>query len=160
MIYIRNYYMHTIKNTLEEYSNIKSYQNINLSSYIKISQKWNDIIGEVLSKICYPSFFRNGILTVIVKDNVWANEIFMNRTNIFKNIKKETNIEVVELKTRIGEISNTDNNKPKEDVEKNNNNLTKEHKEWMDNVIKESNIKDERMKEMFFNILKYEDNDD
>ena len=152
--------MHTIKNTLEEYSNIKSYQNINLSSYIKISQKWNDIIGEVLSKICYPSFFRNGILTVIVKDNVWANEIFMNRTNIFKNIKKETNIEVVELKTRIGEISNTDNNKPKEDVEKNNNNLTKEHKEWMDNVIKESNIKDERMKEMFFNILKYEDNDD
>ena len=152
--------MHTIKNTLEEYSNIKSYQNINLSSYIKISQKWNDIIGEVLSKICYPSFFRNGILTVIVKDNVWANEIFMNRTNIFKNIKKETNIEVVELKTRIGEISNTDNNKPKEDVEKNNNNLTKEHKEWMENVIKESNIKDERMKEMFFNILKYEDNDD
>ena len=152
--------MYTIKNTLEEYSNIKSYQNINLSSYIKISQKWNDIIGEVLSKICYPSFFRNGILTVIVKDNVWANEIFMNRTNIFKNIKKETNIEVVELKTRIGEISNTDNNKPKEDVEKNNNNLTKEHKEWMDNVIKESNIKDERMKEMFFNILKYEDNDD
>ncbi|WP_297206118.1 DUF721 domain-containing protein [uncultured Brachyspira sp.] len=152
--------MHTIKNTLEEYSNIKSYQNINLSSYIKISQKWNDIIGEVLSKICYPSFFRNGILTVIVKDNVWANEIFMNRTNIFKNIKKETNIEVVELKTRIGEISNIDNNKPKEDVEKNNNNLTKEHKEWMENVIKESNIKDERMKEMFFNILKYEDNDD
>ena len=152
--------MYTIKNTLEEYSNIKSYQNINLSSYIKISQKWNDIIGEVLSKICYPSFFRNGILTVIVKDNVWANEIFMNRTNIFKNIKKETNIEVVELKTRIGEISNTDNNKPKEDVEKNNNNLTKEHKEWMENVIKESNIKDERMKEMFFNILKYEDNDD
>ena len=150
--------MYTIKNTLEE--NRKSYQNINLSNYIKISQKWNDIIGEVLSKICYPSFFRNGILTVIVKDNVWANEIFMNRTNIFKNIKKETNIEVVELKTRIGEISNTDNNKPKEDVEKNNNNLTKEHKEWMENVIKESNIKDERMKEMFFNILKYEDNDD
>ena len=150
--------MYTIKNTLEE--NRKSYQNINLSNYIKISQKWNDIIGEVLSKICYPSFFRNGILTVIVKDNVWANEIFMNRTNIFKNIKKETNIEVVELKTRIGEISNIDNNKPKEDVEKNNNNLTKEHKEWMENVIKESNIKDERMKEMFFNILKYEDNDD
>ncbi|WP_300717712.1 DUF721 domain-containing protein [uncultured Brachyspira sp.] len=86
--------MHTIKNTLEEYSSIKSYQNINLANYIKISQKWNDIMGEVLSKICTPSFYRNGILTVTVIDSVWANEIFMNRNNIFKNIKKETSIEV------------------------------------------------------------------
>ena len=151
--------MHTIKNTLEEYSNRKLYHNINLSNYIKISQKWDDIIGEVLSKICYPSFFRNGILTIIVKDNVWANEIFMNRTNIFKNIKKETNIEVVELKTRIGEVNNNYNNKPEESIKKNKI-ITKEHKEWIDNVIKESNIKDERMKEIFFNILKYEDYND
>ena len=92
--------MHTIKNTLEEYSDNKLYQNINLASYIKISQKWNDIMGEVLSKICYPLFFRNAVLTIAVRDSVWANEIFMNRANIFKNIKKETNIEVVELKTR------------------------------------------------------------
>ncbi|WP_297277968.1 DUF721 domain-containing protein [uncultured Brachyspira sp.] len=151
--------MHTIKNTLEEYSNRKLYHNINLSNYIKISQKWDDIIGEVLSKICYPSFFRNGILTIIVKDNVWANEIFMNRTNIFKNIKKETNIEVVELKTRIGEVNNNYNNKPEESIKKNKI-ITKEHKEWIDNVIEESNIKDERMKEIFFNILKYEDYND
>ena len=151
--------MHTIKNTLEEYSNRKLYHNINLSNYIKISQKWDDIIGEVLSKICYPSFFRNGILTIIVKDNVWANEIFMNRTNIFKNIKKETNIEVVELKTRIGEVNNNYNNKPEESIKKNKI-ITKEHKEWIDNVIEESNIKDERMKDTFFNILKYEDYND
>ena len=76
--------MHTIKNTLEEYSDNKLYQNINLASYIKISQKWNDIMGEVLSKICYPLFFRNAVLTIAVRDSVWANEIFMNRNNIFK----------------------------------------------------------------------------
>ncbi len=150
--------MHTIKNTLEEYSDRKLYQNINLSNYIKISQKWNEIMGEVLSKICYPSFYRNAVLTVTIIDSVWANEIFMNRNNIFKNIKKETNIEVVELKTRIGEINNTSEkiNNKKEPIKE----LTKEHKEWIDNVIKESNIKDERMKEMFYNILRYEDNDD
>ena len=148
--------MHTIKNTLEEYSNRKSYQNINLSNYIIIAQKWNDIMGEVLSKICYPSFFRNGILTVTIIDNVWANEIFMNRRNIFKNIKKETNIEVIELKTRIGQINNNSNNNLKENTKKKEN-LSKEHKEWIDNIIKESNIEDERMREMFINILKYED---
>ncbi|MEI0798816.1 DUF721 domain-containing protein [Brachyspira intermedia] len=151
--------MHTIKNTLEEYSERKLYQNINLANYIKISQKWDDIMGEVLSKICYPSFYRNAVLTVTITDSVWANEIFMNRNNIFKNIKKETNIEVVELKTRIGEVNdnrkieNTKNIKEEKE-------LTKEHKEWIEKVIKESNIKDEKMKEMFYNILKYEDSND
>ncbi|EKV57018.1 DUF721 domain-containing protein [Brachyspira hampsonii] len=153
--------MHTIKKTLEEYSDRKLYQNINLANYIKISQKWNDIMGEVLSKICYPSFYRNAVLTVTITDSVWANEIFMNRNNIFKNIKKETNIEVVELKTRIGEVNNkiteNTNYKDKKQEEKK---LTKEHKEWIENTIKESGIKDERMKEIFANILKYEDNDD
>ena len=151
--------MHIIKNTLEEYSDRKLYQNINLANYIKISQKWDDIMGEVLSKICYPSFYRNAVLTVTITDSVWANEIFMNRNNIFKNIKKETNIEVVELKTRIGEVNNNYNNKPEESIKKNKI-ITKEHKEWIDNVIEESNIKDERMKEIFFNILKYEDYND
>lgn len=148
--------MHTIKNTLEEYSDRKLYQNINLANYIKISQKWDDIMGEVLSKICYPSFYRNAVLTVTITDSVWANEIFMNRRNIFKNIKKETNIEVIELKTRIGQINNNSNNNLKENTKKKEN-LSKEHKEWIDNIIKESNIEDERMREMFINILKYED---
>lgn len=151
--------MREIKNILEEYSNMKSYQNINLANYIKISQKWDDIMGEVLSKICYPSFFRNSVLTITIIDSVWANEIFMNRSNIFKNIKKETNIEVTELKTRIGEINNRVQEIPKTE-EPTKNEITKEHKEWIDNVIKESDIKDERMKEIFYNILKYEEDND
>ncbi|MEI0564989.1 DUF721 domain-containing protein [Brachyspira pulli] len=151
--------MREIKNILEEYSNMKSYQNINLANYIKISQKWDDIMGEVLSKICYPSFFRNSVLTVTIIDSVWANEIFMNRSNIFKNIKKETNIEVTELKTRIGEVNNRVQEIPKTE-KTTKKEIRKEHKEWIDNVIKESDIKDERMKEIFYNILKYEENND
>ena len=151
--------MREIKNILEEYSNIKSYQNINLANYIKISQKWDDIMGEVLSKICYPSFFRNSVLTVTIIDSVWANEIFMNRSNIFKNIKKETNIEVTELKTRIGEVNNRVQEIPKTE-KTTKKEIRKEHKEWIDNVIKESNIQDERIKEIFYNILKYEEDND
>ena len=151
--------MREIKNILEEYSNIKSYQNINLANYIKISQKWDDIMGEVLSKICYPSFFRNSVLTVTIIDSVWANEIFMNRSNIFKNIKKETNIEVTELKTRIGEVNNRVQEIPKAE-KTTKKEIRKEHKEWIENVIKESNIQDERIKEIFYNILKYEEDND
>lgn len=152
--------MHTIKNTLDEYSNRKLYQNINLANYIKISEKWNDIMGEVLSKICYPSFFRNAVLTITVTDSVWANEIFMNRSSIFKNIKKETNIEVIELKTRIGEINNKIPENKNEKINNKKKELTKEHIEWMDDVVKQSNIKDERMKEMIYRILAYEDDND
>ena len=97
--------MHTIQNILNEYSK----KNINLFGYLKIAQKWNIIIGETLSKICYPSFLKNGVLTLTVADTVWANEISMNRLNIFKNIKKETDIIVSELRTRVGEIENEEN---------------------------------------------------
>lgn len=146
--------MHTIENILNEYSK----RNINLFAYLKIAQKWNIIIGETLSKICYPSFYKNGILTLTVADSVWANEISMNRLNIFKNIKKETDIIVSELRTRVGEIENEENNNS---IDKNiydnqnisKNEISEEHKNWILEVIKESNIEDKKFEEIFYRIL-------
>lgn len=146
--------MHTIENILNEYSK----RNINLFAYLKIAQKWNIIIGETLSKICYPSFYKNGILTLTVADSVWANEISMNRLNIFKNIKKETDIIVSELRTRVGEIENEENNNS---IDKNiydnqnisKNEISEKHKNWILEVIKESNIEDKKFEEIFYRIL-------
>lgn len=141
--------MKEIIDILNEYSNKK---NSNLYSYLKIANKWNIIMGDVLSKICYPSFFRNGILSVNVIDSVWANEIMMNKIKIFNNIKNETNIVVYNLVTRIDDINNNnfDNNIKKNYVKKT---VTEEHKRWADETIKESNIEDEKMREKFYNIL-------
>ena len=135
--------MKEIIDILNEYSNKR---NTNLYSYLKIANKWNIIMGDVLSKICYPSFFRNGILTVNVIDSVWANEITMNKIKIFNNIKNETNIVVYNLVTRIEDINNNFENN---DVKKNyiKKSITEEHKKWADKTIKESNIEDERMRE-------------
>ncbi|WP_346679952.1 DUF721 domain-containing protein [uncultured Brachyspira sp.] len=155
--------MHTIENILNEYSK----RNVNLFAYLKIAQKWNIIIGETLSKICYPSFYKNGILTLTVADSVWANEISMNRLNIFKNIKKETDIIVSELRTRVGEIENEENNNS---IDKNiydnqnisKNEISEKHKNWILEVIKESNIDDKKIEEIFYRILenvKKEDKD-
>lgn len=146
--------MHTIENILNEYSK----RNVNLFAYLKIAQKWNIIIGETLSKICYPSFYKNGILTLTVADSVWANEISMNRLNIFKNIKKETDIIVSELRTRVGEIENEENNNS---IDKNiydnqnisKNEISEKHKNWILEVIKESNIDDKKIEEIFYRIL-------
>lgn len=141
--------MKEIIDILNEYSNKK---NSNLYSYLKIANKWNIIMGDVLSKICYPSFFRNGILSVNVIDSVWANEIMMNKIKIFNNIKNETNIVVYNLVTRIDDINNNnfDNNTKKNYVKKT---ITEEHRKWADKTIKESNIEDEKMREKFYSIL-------
>ncbi|MBW5397840.1 DUF721 domain-containing protein [Brachyspira pilosicoli] len=140
--------MKEIIDILNEYSNKK---NSNLYSYLKIANKWNIIMGDVLSKICYPSFFRNGILTVNVIDSVWANEIMMNKIKIFNNIKNETNIVVYNLVTRIDDVNNNfENNTKKNYVKKI---VTEEHKKWADETMKESNIEDEKMREKFYNIL-------
>ena len=146
--------MHTIENILNEYSK----RNINLFAYLKIAQKWNIIIGETLSKICYPSFYKNGILTLTVANSVWANEISMNRLNIFKNIKKETDIIVSELRTRVGEIENEENiNSIDKNIYDNQNisknEISEEHKNWILEVIKESNINDKKIEEIFYRIL-------
>ena len=146
--------MHTIENILNEYSK----RNVNLFAYLKIAQKWNIIIGETLSKICYPSFYKNGILTLTVADSVWANEISMNRLNIFKNIKKETDIIVSELRTRVGEIENEKNiNSIDKNIYDNQNisknEISEKHKNWILEVIKESNIDDKKIEEIFYRIL-------
>lgn len=146
--------MHTIENILNEYSK----RNVNLFAYLKIAQKWNIIIGETLSKICYPSFYKNGILTLTVSDSVWANEISMNRLNIFKNIKKETDIIVSELRTRVGEIENEEyiNSTDKNIYDNQNiskNEISEKHKNWILKVIKESNIDDKKIEEIFYRIL-------
>lgn len=146
--------MHTIENILNEYSK----RNVNLFAYLKIAKKWNIIIGETLSKICYPSFYKNGILTLTVADSVWANEISMNRLNIFKNIKKETDIIVSELRTRVGEIENEENiNSTDKNIYDNQNisknEISEKHKNWILEVIKESNIDDKKIEEIFYRIL-------
>ena len=146
--------MHTIENILNEYSK----RNINLFAYLKIAKKWNIIIGETLSKICYPSFYKNGILTLTVADSVWANEISMNKLNIFKNIKKETDIIVSELRTRVGEIENEENiNSIDKNIYDNQNisknEISEKHKNWILEVIKESNIDDKKIEEIFYRIL-------
>ena len=146
--------MHTIQNILNEYSK----KNINLFGYLKIAQKWNIIIGETLSKICYPAFFKNGVLTLTVADTVWANEISMNRLNIIKNIKKETDIIVVEIKTRVGEVNidglnNNNDNKINISENKSNKEISEEHQKWISKVIKEANIKDKRIEEIFYRVL-------
>lgn len=141
--------MFSIQNMLEEYSSKNFRLNHDMFLYLKIYQNWNKIMGDTLSKICAPAFFKNNVLTVTVSDSAWANELMMKRVAIFKNIQKEINITVNELRTRIGDI--TTEIKEEKNVESY---ITDEDMKWIDKVVSESNIEDEKMQKLFSSLLR------
>ena len=80
------------------------------------------------------------------------------KLNIFKNIKKETDIIVSELRTRVGEVENEENiNSIDKNIYDNQNisknEISEKHKNWILEVIKESNIDDKKIEEIFYRIL-------
>ena len=82
----------------------------------------------------------------------------MSKLKIVKNIKKETDIIVVEIKTRVGEVNidglnNNNDNKINISENKSNKEISEEHQKWISKVIKEANIEDKRIEEIFYRVL-------
>jgi hypothetical protein len=148
--------MFTVKNILNEFSSRNYRGNYNLICYIKISEQWEQIVGETLSSICHPAFYLNNTLTIKVKDSAWANEILMKQIQIFKNIRKHLSIEVTSLRTQIGTIEK--NNSEYQNIIKKieSRDMTENENKWIDDVMKVSDIEDSLIKEKFANILKIE----
>lgn len=148
--------MFTVKSILNEFSNRNYRGNYNLICYIKISEQWQQIVGETLSSICYPSFYVNNILTIKVKDSAWANEILMKQIQIFRNIKKYLSIEVTSLRTQIANIEKNDSEYKNIIKKLDTRDMTEKENKWIDDVIENSNIDDDIIKEKLVNILKIE----
>ncbi|MCL6520662.1 MAG: DUF721 domain-containing protein [Armatimonadetes bacterium] len=49
---------------------------------------WNDLVGEQVAGAAQPEFVRNGILFVVVKNAVWANELGFYKRDIISRINK------------------------------------------------------------------------
>ncbi len=133
--------MFSIKSALGQFIRINYRGNYNLNCYLRISEKWQEIIGESLSNICKPSFYKNNTLTIKVKDSVWANEIMMKQVHIFRNIKELLSIEVLKLHTQIGKIEKTEEDNSKLIIE--NFILNEKQNKWIENTIKNSDIEDD-----------------
>lgn len=141
--------MYTLENVLNNYSKKKLKTNYNLMCYIKISTHWQKIMGETLSKICFPEYFFSNTLTISVPDSVWANEIMMKQVIIFKNIKKYTSISADTLKTKVGYVKKQENIKQEKEIF-----ITDKDLKWIDKTVKEINMEDEKLKDLFISALK------
>ena len=146
--------MNTMKTVLEEYSRTKLKNNYNLQSFIKIVENWERIVGPTVYKICIPNFYYNHVVNITVLDSIWANELIMKQVTIIKNIKNITGLEVVSIRTKIGEIERPERivvNKSKESEHKV---ISEENKKWIFNTMTDANIENEEVKNMFETALR------
>ena len=76
-----------------------------------IRQNWGKIVGEVIAKYSFPSFFSKEKLTIIVGNNLILNEIEIYKETILENINEQLNNNYVkEIYLKSGKIfSNNEN---------------------------------------------------
>ncbi len=146
--------MNTMKSMLEEYSKTKLKNNYNLQSFIKIVENWERIVGVTVYKICVPNFYYNNIVNITVLDSIWANELMMKQVTIIKNIKNITGLEVVSIRTKIGEIERDDNVIVNKNKETEHRVISEDNKQWIFNTMTDANIENEDVKNMFENALR------
>ena len=146
--------MNTMKSMLEEYSKTKLKNNYNLQSFIKIVENWERIVGVTVYKICVPNFYYNNIVNITVLDSIWANELMMKQVTIIKNIKNITGLEVVSIRTKIGEIERDDNVIVNKNKETEHRVISEDNKQWIFNTMTDANIENEEVKNMFENALR------
>ncbi len=143
-----------IEEVLKEFSNKSSYGNVNLSTFYKISVAWDNIAGATLTNVCKPIFYTRQILTIVVADSTWANEIMFLKSGIIKKIDDMLQIKVTNIVTKIGDVEKHYNQKIGDNVsskELDQKVLTDEQACWIDNTA--GNIENKELREKFMSIL-------
>ena len=74
-----------LKNVLYKHNLYDNYEEENLIS------SWEEIVGQELSKICYPENFRKGTLVLKVKNISWRKELSNKQDQLIDLIKKKYN---------------------------------------------------------------------
>ncbi|MDH7482176.1 MAG: DUF721 domain-containing protein [Armatimonadota bacterium] len=73
---------------------------------------WNDTVGEQVAGAAQPEFVRNGILFVVVKNAVWANELGFYKRDIISRINKQLGKPVIkDIVFRVGSLPSTKGSK-------------------------------------------------
>lgn len=142
--------MNLIEEIIKEYSGKNSYGRKDFSSFLKVSAKWEEIVGSSLSKISKPEFYKASVLTVCVTDNAWANEFMLYKTMVMNKTKQLSNVEVKDIKIHIGALENTSSeNKNGVQKEEEDYALSENDETFVSDLIKEANIENENLRNKF-----------
>ncbi len=65
--------------------------------FISLYQAWKEIVGELLASRSHPFRFYNSVLYVAVQNNAWLQELVLNKTEILRQCRAQTQEEVKDL---------------------------------------------------------------
>ena len=55
---------------------------------VALRKRWTEIAGPLVSRNATPLSLRNGVLTVVVRNHAWAQELRMSRTTMMERIRE------------------------------------------------------------------------
>ncbi len=143
-----------IEEIVKEFSSKSSYGNVSLAAFYKISVAWDMIVGTTLTNICQPVYYGRQVLTIVVADSTWANEIMFSKSGIIKKIDDMLDIKVQNITTRIGDVgkaSTEEKSNAISDVLLEQKVLSEQEQGWVESIA--GNIENKELREKLISTL-------
>jgi predicted nucleic acid-binding Zn ribbon protein len=74
---------------------------------VSLRKKWPEIAGTLVSRNATPLSIRNGVLTVVVRNHAWAQELRMSKTTMIGRIRETLGerIPVSDIRFTVGSVA-------------------------------------------------------
>ncbi|MGE5284698.1 MAG: DUF721 domain-containing protein [Actinomycetota bacterium] len=74
---------------------------------VSLRKKWPEIAGTLVSRNAAPLSLRNGVLTVVVRNHAWAQELRMSKTTMLARIRETAGerIPVSDIRFAVGSLA-------------------------------------------------------
>jgi hypothetical protein len=77
---------------------------------VSLRKKWPEIGGPLVSRNAIPLSLRNGVLTVVVRNHAWAQELQMSKTTVIGRIRETVGekIPVSDIRFTVGSLASVE----------------------------------------------------
>ncbi len=77
---------------------------------VSLKKRWPGIAGEPVSRNAIPLSLRNGVLTIVVRNHAWAQELRMDKTTMIDRIREAVGerIPVSDIRFTVGSLPTVD----------------------------------------------------
>jgi len=77
---------------------------------VSLRKRWPEVAGTLVSRNATPLALRNGVLTVVVRNHAWAQELGMSRTTMIGRIRETVGekIQVSDIRFTVGPLASVE----------------------------------------------------
>ncbi len=77
---------------------------------VSLRKRWPEIVGALVSQNATPLSLRNGVLTVVVRNHAWAQELQMSKTRMIGRIRETVGerVPVGDIRFTVGSVASAE----------------------------------------------------